>query len=244
MSRRPYYKRYPSDWLAGVMVLSAEQRGVYDTIIDLLYDRGRPIKDDPKELARICGCSSPRHFRTVRDRLVELGKIARVDGTITNARFERERAKDGGDSGEKHPEKSQESGRSERTDLFNNNDLGPPIPESRVQKPESKSQRAREVPIDPAWQPNENDAAYAAERGFDQRQIAELRESFVDHHLKKGTEWVDWSAAWRTWVRNEVKFNQQRQRGNHEANRPGAAAGTGFAAFSAQLRARGAGGQS
>lgn len=37
-----------------------------------------------------------------------------------------------------------------------------------------------------------------------------LLENFVDHHLKTGKLWVDWMAAWRTWIRNEKKFRQER----------------------------------
>ena len=31
-------------------------------------------------------------------------------------------------------------------------------------------------------------------------------EEFRDYHLKKGTRFADWDAAWRSWVRNAVKF--------------------------------------
>jgi hypothetical protein len=41
-------------------------------------------------------------------------------------------------------------------------------------------------------------------------------ENFVDHHLKTGKEWVDWSRAWHTWVRNEGKFNSSQEKsGTH-----------------------------
>lgn len=33
--------------------------------------------------------------------------------------------------------------------------------------------------------------------------------AFVDHHRAKGNTFADWGAAWRTWVRNGVRFGQR-----------------------------------
>lgn len=38
--------------------------------------------------------------------------------------------------------------------------------------------------------------------------VATLWETFCDHHRAKGSEFADWDAAWRTWVRNEIKFRK------------------------------------
>lgn len=37
--------------------------------------------------------------------------------------------------------------------------------------------------------------------------IQTIFDQFKDHHTNKGTLGLDWPAAWRTWVRNEIKFN-------------------------------------
>lgn len=34
---------------------------------------------------------------------------------------------------------------------------------------------------------------------------AEL-DNFIDHHLAKGSAFIDWAAAYRTWCRNCIKF--------------------------------------
>jgi hypothetical protein len=35
---------------------------------------------------------------------------------------------------------------------------------------------------------------------------------FKDHHRAKGSHFVDWDAAWRTWIRNAVEFAERRVR--------------------------------
>ena len=42
-----------------------------------------------------------------------------------------------------------------------------------------------------------------------QADISDEVENFVDHHLKKGSCFADWHAAWRTWCRNWVKFKER-----------------------------------
>ena len=39
------------------------------------------------------------------------------------------------------------------------------------------------------------------------RDIRWETDSFKDYHLARGNVFKDWKAAWRTWMRNHVKFN-------------------------------------
>jgi len=50
--------------------------------------------------------------------------------------------------------------------------------------------------------------AYVKSQGCDNSNHAEqLFEDFKINHLKRGTKWVDWTAAFYTWVRNDKKWN-------------------------------------
>jgi uncharacterized protein YdaU (DUF1376 family) len=89
MSERPWYRRYGSDFIAGTLGLSLEEKGAYSIILDLIYDRGKPIPDEPRYIAGVCGCSV-RKWSAIRDRLVALGKIEIEGGLITNRRAEKE----------------------------------------------------------------------------------------------------------------------------------------------------------
>jgi uncharacterized protein YdaU (DUF1376 family) len=89
----PWYKRYPANFITGTLSLSAEEKGVYSTLLDMLYDRGSAIEDSPRDLGRICGTST-RRFGIVRDMLLRIGKLLRTaDGRLSNAKFEEEIAK-------------------------------------------------------------------------------------------------------------------------------------------------------
>lgn len=88
MSERPWYKRYPSDFIAGALGLTLEEKGAYSIVLDLIYDRGRPIADDARYIAGVCGCSV-RRWKAIRKRLIETGKIVAADGVISNSRAEK-----------------------------------------------------------------------------------------------------------------------------------------------------------
>lgn len=59
-------------------------------------------------------------------------------------------------------------------------------------------------PITPQMQ------AWAAKKvpGLD---VVSETEQFLDHHRARESVWSDWTAAWRTWMRNAVKFANERQ---------------------------------
>lgn len=78
MSALPFYKRDPRRALRGMAKLNIEQRGVYQTLQDMIYDRGGPIEDDERFLAGQMMISI-RKWRALRDQLLELGRIALTD---------------------------------------------------------------------------------------------------------------------------------------------------------------------
>lgn len=90
MSARPFHKRYHSDALAGFMALSLEERGAYQTLLDLMYDRGGPIADNARLLAGYMGVSL-RKWKSLREDLIAKGKIHLTDdGRLSNSRVEKE----------------------------------------------------------------------------------------------------------------------------------------------------------
>lgn len=51
---------------------------------------------------------------------------------------------------------------------------------------------------------------YAQEKGINNGSCPDIFEGFAIHHRKKGGKFVDWNAAWQTWVRNEIKYHPEK----------------------------------
>lgn len=90
MSALPYHKRYHGDALTGFMALTLEERGAYQTLLDMMYDRGGPLIDNERLLAGYMNCSV-RKWAQLRQILIDKGKICITrDGLISNSRARKE----------------------------------------------------------------------------------------------------------------------------------------------------------
>jgi uncharacterized protein YdaU (DUF1376 family) len=81
---------YPSDWLAGTRGMTAEEMGVYITLIARMYEMAGPIERDDERLYRICGCKSKKAFQKVASYLVYEGKVQEENGQLFNERVQKE----------------------------------------------------------------------------------------------------------------------------------------------------------
>lgn len=86
---RPWYRRFPDNFIAGTVGMTLEEKGAYSLVLDLMYVRGGPVPDEPRYIAGVCNCSV-RKWNAIRDRLISLGKIHVVDGYLMNDRAEKE----------------------------------------------------------------------------------------------------------------------------------------------------------
>lgn len=85
-----YISFYPSDWLGGTRRLSAEETGVYITLVCQMYEDAGAIERDDERLHRLCGTKSRRTFSLTLDRLISMGKIMEDDGLLSNVRVQEE----------------------------------------------------------------------------------------------------------------------------------------------------------
>jgi uncharacterized protein YdaU (DUF1376 family) len=94
VKRENFYRRNPDDALSGMVGMSLEERGVYNTVIDLIYLTWRPLEDSRAYIANHCGCAVQK-LNPILARLIEKRKLLRFeeDGVwyLSNKRFEEER---------------------------------------------------------------------------------------------------------------------------------------------------------
>lgn len=107
---QPWYRRFPDNFLGGTNGMTLEEKGAYSVVIDMIYQRGGPIADEPRYIAGICNCSV-RKWNAIRARLLDLNKLYLIDGKLMNeraaeeiekaARIARELAENGAKGGDK-----------------------------------------------------------------------------------------------------------------------------------------------
>jgi len=76
---------------------------------------------------------------------------------------------------------------------------------SRERRKAGPARARRALPMPAAWAPRGDELALAETLGV---LASSEAESFKDHHVAKGSHFVDWDAAFRTWLRNAVKFGR------------------------------------
>lgn len=80
-----WYKRSPMDALEGMHGLSLEERGAYNTVLDLIYARDNKLPDDERFIAGHLGVDL-RVWRRVKASLMAKGKLKVVSGFVRNDR--------------------------------------------------------------------------------------------------------------------------------------------------------------
>jgi uncharacterized protein YdaU (DUF1376 family) len=254
MGEQPFIKFYPSDFLGGTSGLSPAERGVYITLLCLIYEASSPIKRDDSRLARCCGAPKAAFIR-ILDGLVAQGKITQEGDALSNKRAEKAIVdRTNRTQNATHAAKQRWDAQPEKTQRNQRQDDAPAMPEqcagdaSQNQSQNqniktepigsAKKRRNPEVEIPEGWVPNDSNIADAFKRGFSQMEIEHEADKFRNHHLSKQSRYRDWNAAWRTWLANARKF-QSNSRVAGKAASPRYGSGSSIASIVARRRAEG-----
>lgn len=223
--RENFYRRDPGAALAGMAGMSLEERGVYNTVIDLLYLTWRPVEDNPGYIAGHCGCAVQKLNPLLR-KLVEKGKLVRfVEGGqsfISNPRFEDERAAYKGPVATRsgRAEVADKSGGvEEKSPGVSENPPGTPDEspenpsvtaldkrrEDEIEPPTPKGAKARRSPERPIPDGYPDDGALADGRRFcvDEGVIIDVpyeAKRFRLNAEQNERRCRNWAAAWRNWL--------------------------------------------
>ena len=210
MSKLPWVRFFPSDWLAGTRGMSACEAGIYITLIATMYERNEPVPEDQKRLARLCGASLSS-FRKALDMLIDDGKIQRTSDGLWNERVEKENSFRAEKSqvgqqnaiarwGKKY---NKNNGRDDAIAMQRQcNGNANQKPDTRKKKEDLRSsKKASQIPKN-----FEPDLEWAISRSLP-RQMAETEaEKFRNYWIAEGKPKKDWNAAWRNWVLKALEY--------------------------------------
>lgn len=90
MGKSPYIPFYFSNWLGGTAMLSASERGIYITLIAMMYETEQPISMDRRRLARLCGAPVKQLNEAIETLLNMPNKLVMRDGGLWQERVSRE----------------------------------------------------------------------------------------------------------------------------------------------------------
>lgn len=89
MGKIRWYSRDPNAALTGMANLTLEERGAYNTVLDLIYTHDGAVDDDPRFISGWCRCDV-RVWKRIRERLLSLGKLYKAGGQLRNERCDAE----------------------------------------------------------------------------------------------------------------------------------------------------------
>ncbi len=89
MGTLKWYKRDPRAALSGMMELTLEERGAYNTVLDLIYIHDGAMEDNANLIASWLRVDV-RVWKRLRNRLLSLGKLYVHAGCLRNERADRE----------------------------------------------------------------------------------------------------------------------------------------------------------
>ena len=213
MNGLPYYKAYPRDFIDGTAGWPFELKAAYRLVLDIIYLQGGRLPDDPRYISGLLGCSVKK-WKSLRADLIERGKLCVYGEFLGNDRADKEletlgKYQDKQRENATRPNKNKglEKPRPSHTDTDTDTEVKEePIGSSK--KSPAKPRRKPEVDLPHGWVPSIKNIEDAQKAGLSPEEIDNEADQFRDYHVSKQNRFRDWDAAWRTWVRNSIKFGR------------------------------------
>lgn len=209
-----WYKRDPDAAIAGMIGLTLEERGAYNTLLDLLYSRDGNVVDDDGFMARALECR-PQVWRRVKAGLIAKGKIRETGGKLTANRVEKELQTarkliaNMVHLGQVSAEKRNKNKARPPTAPFGTSTSTSTSREERKREPTRERAASPMIPLPENWMPKD---------GIDALDIP-LFETMKDWAKANAIRRADWEAQWRNFKRRESKF--KREGNGNGSNRTG-----------------------
>ena len=217
MGDAPFIKFYPSDFLGGTSGLSPAERGVYITLLCLMYETDGPIERHDARLSRRCGAPKAA-FQRILEALIDEGKIVEIDGMLSNRRAEKAIVdRQNRSQTATHAAQSRWSAQAGKTqqnqrvkdaaampgqcvgDASQKPEPELDITDTNVSVPRAKPKpRKSRLPEDAQITDAMRNAA--DKRGHSQQEAQAQFDRFKNDALAKGKTFVDWNRAFVTWL--------------------------------------------
>ncbi len=224
MTASPYVQFYTSDFLAGTSGMTAGTKGVYITLLCLMYEAEAPLAQSWGNLARRCGASNSG-FKKAIEELLDEDKITVDDAGIWSAKVEKhlsyrhELTRKNREAAKVRWEKTQQKQQPDDAGALQTQCQPEPEPEpikedtnvsSKSSEPKKQKPKKRRSRLPDGWVLPMEWGQYALTKGLAESVVRREAENFADHHRARGSTMLDWQAAWRTWVRNAIRFEEER----------------------------------
>lgn len=218
MSEMPFIKFFPGDFLGGTGGLSPAERGVYITILCLIWENDGPVDMDDARLARRCGMPKAAFLKAMTA-LIDEGKLHRTGSGISNDRAEktlmdrRNRIKNA-----THAANSRHHAQTEKNEENQCHDDATAMPEqcvddakpearSQIEKREAKASPKKASRLSPDWVLPKSWGDWAISM-ISERSVRLEADKFRDYWTSKAGKdaaKLDWEATWRNWVRSAAE---------------------------------------
>lgn len=235
MASRPWYAFYPADYEQDTAHLTLMQHGAYRRLLDHYYSTGKPLPANAGVLHRICRAFDDAERAAVNHIMATFFKLAddgyhsgRVDKELLKASEISEKRKDAANS---RYAKAPANAVQMHTQLQPQSQIQPQkIEESTASQAKTRPKARKGLP---AGFPSEADLDWSKTLWL-QRSRSDLCSGiqdeiakFRDHYEGHGKSMASWPAAWRTWTRNAIKYNNG---GHNGRSKPSSAHDKFFAA--------------
>lgn len=216
MSGDPYVNLYTSDFLAGTSGMTAATKGVYITLLCLMYEAEAPLQQSWATLARRCGCTLPAFNRAISD-LQDDGKVTVSDAGIWSEKCDkhiarrRERQSSAKAAADKRWEKAQENQRPPDANATRGTCQPEPEPEYRdtvvsLRREPAPSKRAGKRAIPENWVPDVPKAqGLMAELDLTRDEMNYCYQQMKGHANATDRRLANWDQGFAMWVRKAVK---------------------------------------
>tara|TARA_R110000787_G_scaffold29198_1_gene79297 strand:+ start:127 stop:792 length:666 start_codon:yes stop_codon:yes gene_type:complete len=209
MAQFPALPLFTDAYLGDTTHLTTIEHGAYLLLLIVAWrSKGCKLPDDDKMLARYTKLSTAQWLRikpvvleffTVENGYLFQGRLLDELDTVKRLTMQRSNAGKASALKRKHRQPTSVATGSQR-------ETAPTPTPTPIKKTKAKNGTRMSI----EWELKGDDIRHAKSKGFKNGQIQELGESFKDYWLADSTPKgikKDWDAAFRTWVRNAIKFN-------------------------------------